>query len=299
MKPMLRNNEIIQHIKNKGIKFDYISENDVSEFLLNHNYFLKVASYRENYKKDKEGKYINLDFQYLVELSKLDAELRHIIFRMTLDIEHFLKVKLLRAIDSNKQEDGYNIIQKFLSEDNNFKYLKTIRSHKASGYCKDLIDKYYPYFPIWVFVELITFGTLAYLCDFYYKRYDVRLTDNKLLNSVRDLRNASAHNNCLLNNLAKWNNDSYQGVSNRLGKIAGLSNDAKKKQLKNKFMCDVVSLLYAYDDIVPACVSKEQRYKELRRLLFKRMREHSRWFIHNDNLRNAYRFMRKVVLTIT
>ena len=32
--------------------------------------------------------------------------------------------------------------------------LDGIRRHKAGEYCKDLIAKYYPYFPIWVFVNL-------------------------------------------------------------------------------------------------------------------------------------------------
>lgn len=31
-----------------------------------------------------------------------------------------------------------------------------IHKHKSGEYCKNLIEKYYPYFPIWVLVELIS-----------------------------------------------------------------------------------------------------------------------------------------------
>ena len=48
-------------------------------------------------------------------------------------------------------------------------------------YCKDLIAKYYPYFPIWVFVELISFGDLLYFCYFCEKRYKVKIVNRTCL----------------------------------------------------------------------------------------------------------------------
>lgn len=69
---------------------------------------------------------------------------------MCLDIEHVIKVRLIKNITNNPSEDGYDIVRKFIDQDDNLRILKNIRSHKSGEYCKDLIEKYYPYFPVWV-----------------------------------------------------------------------------------------------------------------------------------------------------
>jgi hypothetical protein len=123
-----------------------VSEEEAKHFLAEHNYYLKLASYRANYKKYSSGKrigqYQNLDFAYLKELSTIDMHLRYIIVQMALDIEHYLKVKLLSSIEDNPDEDGYHLIQCFFADDNNFSALKEIQRHKSSDYCKSLIEKY-------------------------------------------------------------------------------------------------------------------------------------------------------------
>jgi hypothetical protein len=74
---------------------------------------------------------------------------------MCLDIEHFLKVKLITAVTNNPKEDGYELVKKFIALPNNDRIVRKIKWHKSSEYCKDLINKYYPNFPIWVFVEFL------------------------------------------------------------------------------------------------------------------------------------------------
>ena len=62
------------------------------KFLRYNNYYFKLKSYAKNYPiNPKNGKYVNLEFAYLVELSKLDMYLRKIILGMCLDVEHILK----------------------------------------------------------------------------------------------------------------------------------------------------------------------------------------------------------------
>ena len=82
--------------KEKGITFNYVSEENAIEFLKRKNNYYRLAAYRKNYDKrlngENKGTYINLDFAYLVDLSIIDMHLRNMIIQMCLDIEHDLKV---------------------------------------------------------------------------------------------------------------------------------------------------------------------------------------------------------------
>ena len=116
MKELLTAGELVAHMEEKGITFNYDTKESVEAFLSNNNYYLKLASYRSNYRKAPNGKYIGLDFAYLKELSTIDMHLRHQIIQMALDVEHFMKVSLLRNIEANEKEDGYCLIQRYITK---------------------------------------------------------------------------------------------------------------------------------------------------------------------------------------
>ena len=86
----------VQDMKEKDIKFEICSEEDAKKFLQYNNYYFKLKSYARNYNMNSQTKkYFNLDFAYLVELSKLDMYIRKIILELSLDVEHYLKVRLM------------------------------------------------------------------------------------------------------------------------------------------------------------------------------------------------------------
>ena len=122
-KPMLSVTDLVAHMKNKGITFNITSEADATAYLHQNNNYFKLTSYRKNYSKytsgTKAGKYENLDFAYLVELARIDVQLRHVILAMCLDIEHFLKVQLIRAVEIAPGEDGYSIVADFVFDNGN------------------------------------------------------------------------------------------------------------------------------------------------------------------------------------
>ena len=83
-----------------------------------------------------------------------------------------MKVKGIK-FDIVKEEDGYDIIRRFVTKYE--RSCQNIQKHKSSEYCRELIEKYYPYFPAWVFVELISFGDMVKLYEYYMERYPGRL----------------------------------------------------------------------------------------------------------------------------
>ena len=301
MKQLLSIDELIQHMKNRGITFNEISENDAKQFLQNNNYYMKLAAYRANYDKcdtgKRQGQYKKLDFGYLKELSTIDMYLRYIVMDMCLDIEHVIKVRLIKNITNNPSEDGYDIVRKFIAQDDNLRILKNIRSHKSGEYCKDLIEKYYPYFPVWVFVELISFGDLLYFCSFYEKIYGVQIINNKLMNTVRDVRNAAAHSNCLLNKMTE-KIDSTKQVNNEISSfIIGMKNISKTSRVNNlsyKFTNSFVTVLYVYDSLMNE-IPKQKRYKEIQEFMNGRVVQNKQFFQSNSKIVGVYNFHKKVI----
>ena len=287
-------------MKNRGITFNEISENDAKQFLQNNNYYMKLAAYRANYDKcdtgKRQGRYKKLDFGYLKELSTIDMYLRYIVMDMCLDIEHVIKVRLIKNITNNPSEDGYDIVRKFIAQDN-LRILKNIRSHKSGEYCKDLIEKYYPYFPVWVFVELISFGDLLYFCSFYEKIYGVQIINNKLMNTVRDVRNAAAHSNCLLNKMTE-KIDSTKQVNNEISSfIIGMKNISKTSRVNNlsyKFTNSFVTVLYVYDSLMNE-IPKQKRYKEIQEFMNGRVVKNKQFFQSNSKIVGVYNFHKKVI----
>ncbi len=301
MKKLLSMDELIEHMKNKGITFNEISENDAKDFLQKNNYYMKLAAYRSNYEKcptgRRAGQYKKLDFGYLKELSTLDMYLRYIIIDMCLDIEHVIKVKLINDITNNPSEDGYDIVRKFIAKDNNLHILKNIRSHKSGEYCKDLISKYYPYFPVWVFVELISFGDLLYFCSFYEEVYGVQIINNTLMNTVRDVRNAAAHSNCLLNKMTERIEPTKQvnsDISNFIKNMGNISKTSRVNNLNYKFTNSFITLLYVYDRLMSES-SKQKRYKELQKFLNGRVIKNKSFFKNNTKIVGVYNFHKKVI----
>ena len=124
-KQMKTVDQLITHMKNKGVAFSIISEADAKLHLDMHNNYFKLTSYRKNYTKTttgpNAGKYENLEFAHLIELARLDTEIRHLLLQMTLDVEHFMKVALIKAVedrmDTVGDEDGYKIIEGYLLAD--------------------------------------------------------------------------------------------------------------------------------------------------------------------------------------
>lgn len=206
---------------------------------------------------------------------------------------------MIDEISKNPEEDGYNIVKLYLKkEDSKFKIIQNIRSHKSGEYCKDLIAKYDPYYPIWVLVELISFGDLLHVCNFYDEEYGTQvLLDNKFINTIRDLRNASAHSNCLMNKMTEEMECSKQPdsrITSFVGQFDNISKNRRAKYMKRTFSYNIVTLLYVYEHYMPDNV-KKKRYSELSSFMHGRVVRHGEFFKGNGKITGVYDFLRDVV----
>ena len=293
--------EQIDYMKNKsGIKFNIVSEEEAKTFLTNNTYYFKIKAYAKNYEKYQEGKnagkYINLEFAYLQELSTLDMYFRRIILKITLDIEHFLKTQLLRDFQNNDAEDGYTIINEFFQE---YDYVENNIDIKGkNSTCTDLVLKYKGDFAIWNIVEVLSFNDFTKLYQMYYKKYWNRESMGAFLWSIRLLRNAAAHNSCLLNSLRtpyRYNIRPNQRVINYLSKIENISRTARGSRMKNPVMHDFIVTLYVFNKVISSKKVKEITMTELKDLVDNRMPRNKDFFEKNQVLIAYYDFAKKVI----
>lgn len=316
-KPKQKAQQLVVKMKEeKGISFKYTTEEDATNYLTNVNNYLRTASYRKNYPKHTKGKnigkYINLDFAYLQELSTIDMHLRFIVSKMCLDIEHDLKVKILKDIENDLSSDGYDIVQNFLSQ--NLYILEKLEATSSSPFTSDLIHKYftlqrvynqtknrkenkitaYDDCPAWVLLEMLTFGDFIKFYEFYYRSNTLHKISTPVINLVKSLRNGAAHNNCILADLAHGTSSAPSEISQEIAKIKLINSNQRRKKLSCRPMLEFTCLLYVYKLVVSDKVT-HHRINELKHLFFNRMPEKKGFFKNNDLIKSNYEFSCKVI----
>ena len=309
-KPWLSPHGQIQHLRSKGVRFDYIfSENDAEQYLQQNNNYFRLRSYRTGFPKVEEGprkgQYANLDFFMLVDLSIIDMLLRYEMLPLTLDIEHFAKVELMKSIEEH-HEDGYAIVQDFLASYDQARDDGTttnaikneICRGKTSSYVSGLLEKYpYEELPVWVLLELISFGTFVYFYKFCADRYGNRNMQDRFyqLQSVRALRNACAHNNCILNDIGPRTashriNDC---VGRAVRQIGNIGRDQARTKLSNDRIQQITTTLYLHKTIASEGVHSHK--SESLQAFTKRMNRNLDHYLGNMQIASTFEYLTKLV----
>lgn len=296
MKELKTPKQLIDHMEDRGIKFNIVKKEEAEKFLTYNTYYKKFSSYKKNYVQvisSGKKKYQNLEFAYLQELSKIDMYVRQYIMKLCLDIEHAVKVELNRCAVENEKEDGYGIVQKFFDKYPDI--VQNIGTHATNPFCYDLIIQNQRKYSLCVLLEVISFGDLCKLYQFYLKTYPGSLKYPELLFDVRELRNAVAHNHCLLNDLTTGTARPGPAISNFIARIEEITPSQRKSRLSNYFIKDFVSTLYFFNYIEKSQGIKKKRYEELQGLLEGRILENKKYFESNIPIKLTYSFCKKVV----
>lgn len=318
-KPKQTPQELITFLRDqKGVSFRRMTEQAAIVHLSERNNYLRTASYRKNYqqfdKGAKKGQYRNLDFAYLVELSTIDMHMRPLLLSMCIDVEHDLKRLLLRHIETNNNEDGYEIVDSFLQENSHI--LSDIERKADTIFNGDLINKYFSlcyvfdstnsyvelkilnyHCPVWVLVELISFGDTLKLIKLYNNRNpsDRINIDTSILNPIKSLRNACAHNNCLLCSLSKTTHTHPpRAISQFISHMAHVRTEEHQKKLSCRPLFEIACLLYYYNSFVSPSVRKNG-IKALYFFSSTRMVAHLDYFQDNSLVKTSLQFLQKMI----
>lgn len=303
----------ITYMKYKGITFRHIDEEKAKEFLSQNTYYYKVTAFRKNIQKSK-GKYPSLDFGLLNDLATIDMYLRYASIKFNLDTEHALKSLLVNTITDTLSEDGYTIVkeyddycrEKILTENPNFDEKAYIpvdkkimsRNKDVTGYHYDLFNKRKANPPIWVLIELMSFGELIRFIEFYYEK-DKKDKNNfelayKLLKYTKNFRDSAAHSRPLLLNVLNIREINATQEVTEYARNAGIDKLSRKNYITNKKIHDFICILMIHDHYIKSERMKMSRKKEVLWLI-ERCTVNSTYYQHQKEFSKVYEILCKVI----
>lgn len=205
-------------------------------------------------------------------LSNTDRMLRDILLVMTLDAEHFAKVRLLAAAEDHN-EDGHAIMRDYLASiaERQRSYIKSeLDRREDSPYSGGIVRKYRNDMPLWAFCEVVSFGAFLGVMKFCAERWGDKdlLRSHYCLRLIKSARNACAHGACILNDLSEKEERSWRtpDAVTRATANAGIGKRLRAKRLKSPRMAEMCTLLYLYDRIVPEGTVRSERKSSLAKL---------------------------------
>lgn len=334
----------------KNVSFKLMSEEDAVSFLEERSFFFKLKAFAKGFEKygckpGEKGRYVNLDFGHLVELSKLDKALRSLVLDLALDIEHYLKVRInaaamhagadpfeavgtflessaasvvseqTKALDKNAGASAVRLATSTLggcdlesrsaivsaaneatatlsevTQRRDPRHVEhAIAGMAGSPYSGALVKKYSDGpIPLWTLLELVSFGPLTKLYRHCFgkagtiddpEEREMFSVYRGLLRCTQQLRNAAAHNDCLLNGLASHEKKSgaYPKIRKALAEDYGMDSDVVAQVGSVRIAMDLAAVLICYDAYVPRGGSRTRAGLALSAAR-DRFAEHAPWF---------------------
>lgn len=147
-------------------------------------------------------------------------------------------------------------------------------------------------------MEVLSFGRFIDLYQLYYQKYPSKEHFSSYLWSLKFLRNAAAHNNCLLNSLkAPYNITLHKNrdIQFQVSKIKSISEKSRDTWMQNPVIHDFVILVYVYLNVVKSEGIKQNGIRQLKWLFEEKMPRHKEYFDKNLSIKECYHFTHKVV----
>ncbi|MBQ9058463.1 MAG: Abi family protein [Atopobiaceae bacterium] len=295
----------VRYIKDTGVSFNLYSEAEALVFLRDETYFNKITAFGPLWKKDADGRFYNLDFGQLVDLWRIDRLLSQVCMLMTLEIEAWAKEQIVSRCDQLNSEDGYSLVDDFWNslDKANKKNLRNDLHINADRrmlegspwmdeeYLEPLLDKYELDLPVWVLMLTAFFNTLQMFYRFCGRRWhdEQMVADSYLLLDVKNIRNLCAHNNGLLVGLSEAPDEGKLAKHEAFEALGstGVDSQSCKKQMKQRRMRELLSVIYLYGRIVSEGLQDQEGVLGLVQTLVERIRAKREVFSSNSQLADA------------
>ena len=264
LKPMLTSEEQVGLLKAKGVAFERCDEEKAIDALTRQGTFMHLASCRRLFQKHEEGpkkgQYVRLDFDDLLAMDKLDAEIRRCFLMASQDVERLAKTAIISRISEDQAEDGYGIVADFM-ESQGGRYrgyierdLRARMTAEVEGdlYSGRIIGHYREAMPVWAFLEVVTFGTLLAFYLFCSERWgeaDMR-EEHYVLKGVKAVRNCCSHGSCIVNGMDATYESDYSLstlVYDWLGEVGVPNSKTRRSKLKNRRVQQLLETLVMFD----------------------------------------------------
>lgn len=315
IRSMMKVSEMVPYLKKKNIRFELISEEEAEKYLRDNNNYYNITAYKHNFERYMVNgvfvnRYIDLDFAYLKDLAIIDHRVRLLFFKMIIDIEHYLKMRILNLIENIDIEDGYRSVNLYLDKDfNDEKFPKKVHNSifkkVGSEYYQKIFSKYdidkdkkLENIPIWEFLEIITFGELVNFYDFFSKKYNLtkERKDIFILREIVKLRNAVAHNSCVLCDLDKKDNNYAPDfkIVEYLNSC-GIGKETRDNKLSNSRIRQMTYTLYMFNEIITSNGVRKNVIDDINKLFYERIILHKEYYNNNELLKSIYTYFDKII----
>ena len=276
-KPKLDPEGQIAFLRGKGVTFERMDEADAMRYLSRESYLFSAYAYRTLFPKrvggTHDGEYANLDFRDLVDLERLDRELRAALLPLALDAEHLAKARVLDEVARRPDEDGHSIVRDYmasLSPSERSRRAAEISRLRRDEYSGDLQRHYPAEMPIWVLLELSSFGTVADVYRFCADRWDDRpmLREHYFLRSAKGVRNACAHSSAIINGFGAASHVARPAPAALTVALrdAGFTKRSRASRMRNQRLQQIASLLLLHRRMAEGTALADEASAELRTL---------------------------------
>lgn len=227
--------------------------------LVNRTYFFKLYACRGMFQRrvggDLDGQCVGLNFGNLVRLASIDRTMRYVLLPITLDVELFIRVRLVREATEREGEDGHSVVSDYLTSlghDDRRRRMGEINGFLKDAYSGDLVQKCA--LPgtmlLWVYLEMAFLGAFIDPWLFCAKRWEGRLMadGHYQLCQSKLIRNTCAHSSNAINGFARAgggigsNADVMQAIVR-----TGISRRVRTAKMGNPRLQQIATLLFFHN----------------------------------------------------
>jgi hypothetical protein len=170
-------------------------------------------------------------------------------------------------------------------------------STSSNFYNRQIFDNYKESPSVWSIVELLAFSDFIDFYAHYYEFFNLKCDYTPHFDSVRRLRNAAAHNACILSNFKSqnWFHTDIETNFELLSANLGIGNGIITTCMKIPVLNDFAVMLANYTKLISSPMVKEKTFEEMISFFDGRMILHKDYFENISEIKNAYTFARSVL----